>query len=106
MTRDFRYYFEKDGMFLSKETKNNHNLVLTTDINKAQGGGKSKKDAEFHLLLHQSQGIFEGFEVTEHEFVDKDMEELIEGLDKINKKNEEFRRSLKHPKDVNLRCGK
>lgn len=33
-------------------------------------------------------------------------EDLIKSLEKVNKQNEEIRKSFMHPSDCNIRCGK
>lgn len=60
--RDIKYFYEKDGQWLSKNRK------LTIDPHKAWSYD-NLEDAEFYLALHNWRGHFLGFEITEHEFI-------------------------------------
>lgn len=59
---EIKYLFEKDGKWLTKD------FAITNDPNKAMAS-KCEIEATLFLSGRKSQGLLEGFTVTEHEFI-------------------------------------
>lgn len=59
-----RYFFEKNEKWLTKD------FSMTDDPNKAMAS-KDEVEATLFLSGRQSQGLLEGFKITEHKFVTK-----------------------------------
>lgn len=60
--REFKYLFEKNGKWLTKDWS------MTGDANKAMKSN-DELEAKLFLMGRQDQGLLVGFEVTEHEFI-------------------------------------
>lgn len=88
--------------------------TLTNDANEALMFDEAAH-AIFDMVRVHDLSLEKGFRVTEHEFIDdfvnpnpKEVSErdIYEALKRVGKENLEFRKSLKHPSDDNLRCSK